>query len=195
MKYLFGWAMVVALVAADTGLAIDSCPFACGDLNGDGTIDISDFGLFVSCMDQAPDSSQECFCSDLDGSTSTDLADFAFFTLIFEAVSDEGPPGCSGAIGTTANLTAYRPQHRGGYAPFARSAVSDADEESATLGPGIRINNPGDVYPFGEDDLIEVALLVGSPGAQLALRRTDSALAVWTTRHKVAGSEIVFVNN
>ena len=92
-------------------------------------------------------------------------------------------------------MTAFRPQHGGGYAPFARTAVPDADEESVTLGPGIRINEPGDTDPGGEDDLIEIELTIDPPGAQLALRRGGSALRVWTTRDKLAGTEIAFVDD
>ena len=92
-------------------------------------------------------------------------------------------------------MTAFRPQHGGGYAPFARTAVPGADEDSATLGPGIRINEPGDTDPAGEDDLIEIELVIDPPGAQLALRRSDPALRVWTTRDKSPGTEIAFVDD
>jgi len=92
-------------------------------------------------------------------------------------------------------LTAYRPQHGAGYLPFTRTAVSEADEESDTRGPGIRINAPADVDPAGEDDLIEVVVETTRPGVVLALRRSAAALRVWMTRDKQAGSEIAFVGD
>jgi hypothetical protein len=92
----------------------------------------------------------------------------------------------------TANLTAYRPQRGGGYAPFLRTAVAEQDEDDAELGPGIRLNVPGDNDPAGEDDLIEVRLDVNPPGAQVVLRRGDAALAVWLTRNKAPGTQIAF---
>ncbi len=89
-----------------------------------------------------------------------------------------------------AKATAYRPQHGAGYAPFARTAVSDADEESPTLGPGIRINNPGDTDPNGEDDLIEVEFQIAPADLKFALRRDPNNLAAWQNRNKT--NEIAF---
>lgn len=89
-------------------------------------------------------------------------------------------------------LTAHRPRHGAGYAPFVRTPVDDADEESPTLGPGIRIN--GDVDPGVEDDLIEVAVDVAPANASFVLRRGTADLAVWTTPDKGPGSEVAFTN-
>lgn len=188
-------ALIAVLAVTGSAFAADSCPFTCGDLNGDNTIDLADFDEFANCLGQSPGSSQECFCSDMDGSEAIDLRDFALFAVVFQRASDEAPPGCTGALGSTADLTAYRPQHGSGYAPFVRTAVDEADEESPTHGPGIRINEPGDVDPAGEDDLIEVELSIDPAGAQLALRRSDAAIHVWTTREKLAGTQIAFVND
>lgn len=190
-----GLTFIAVLALTAPVFAADSCPFACGDLNGDSEIELADFQEFASCMGQAPDSSQECFCADMDGSGAIDLRDFALFTPVFGQTSDEAPPGCSGAWGSTAEMTAFRPQHGGGYAPFVPTAVDEAEENSAALGPGIRINEPGDTDPDGEDDLIEVHLTIDPPGAQLALRRSDAVLRVWTTRDKQAGTEIAFVDH
>jgi hypothetical protein len=188
-------ALLLALPSSELLLAADSCPFTCGDLNGDNTIDLADYSDFAGCMGQLPGASQECFCSDMDGSGTIDLRDFALLAVVFGQVSDEVPPGCSGALGSIADLTAYRPQHGAGYTQFARTAVDDADEDSATLGPGIRINAPGDTDPAGEDDLIEVLLTIDPPGAMLALRRSNAALEVWTTRDKQPGTDIAFTDN
>ena len=186
---------MIAFATSGFAAAADPCIFTCGDLNGDGVVDVIDFDAFLDCMAQPPGSAPECACADMDGSGAIDMRDFAVFSVLFGAASDETPPDCTGAFAASANLTAYRPQHGAGYAPFARTAVSEADEESDTRGPGIRINAPGDVDPAGEDDLIEVRLNVDPPGAALALRRSDVALRVWTTRNKQGGTEIAFVND
>jgi len=187
------WVVAAAVLASAGRAALaDDCLNTCGDLNGDGTVEFVDFAGFAECMGQPPGSSPECTCADLDGSGTIDVADFALFAALFGASSDEVPPYCTGASAATANLTAYRPQHGAGYAPFARTAVAEADEESATLGPGIRINAPGDSDPAGEDDLIEVALTLDPPGAALALWRSSPALRVWLTRDRQPGSEIPF---
>jgi hypothetical protein len=171
------------------------CPFQCADVDGDGLIDDGDYVLFASCLGQDPQSASACTCSDMDGNGAIDLRDFALFMLLFQDVSDEVPPGCSGAIGSTTNLTAYRPQHGNGYAPFPRTPVPENLEFDALLGPGIRVNQPGDDDPQGEDDLIELTVDVDPPGAALALRRSQGALRVWTSRIKSPGTEIVFTND
>src|SRR5262249_36771215 len=88
-----------------------------------------------------------------------------------------------------------RPQHGTGYFPFSKTAVAEADEESDTRGPGIRINPPGDADLQGEDDLIEILVETSQPMIPLALRRTNAALHVWTTRTKQAGTEIPFTGD
>jgi hypothetical protein len=131
----------------------------------------------------------------MNGSGAIDLRDFSLFTQVFLLASDEGPPNCSGALGSFVNLTAFRPQHGAGYAPFAKSVVAEADEASFEFGPGIRMNSPGDIDPAGEDDLVEMLVTIDPPGAALRLVRSDAALRVWTTRTKAAGTEIAFVDN
>ena len=181
------------LLIAQAACAGITCPYSCGDITGDGFVDLDDFAAFNACMGTAP-ATQDCVCSDMNGDGGVDLADYALFTLVFAGSSDEMPPACTGASAEpiTASLTAYRPQNGAGYAPLARIAVADADEVSPTYGPGIRINAPGDNDPAGEDDLIEVLVTVDPPGAAVALRRGDSALRVWTTRDKQPGTEIAF---
>lgn len=173
----------------------DGCPFQCADLDGDGSIDHTDYESFAACLSEDPQSVQACACADLDGDNRIDLRDFALFARLFQNVSDEVSPGCTGAIGSTVNLTAYRPQHGTGYAPFTRTPVPDQLETDSLLGPGIRMNQPGDADPQGEDDLIEVTLDVDPPGAALALRRDQDTLSVWTSRTKTPGTEIVFVDD
>lgn len=186
---------LVALVACGWPAAGDPCLFPCGDIDGDGVIDVLDFEAMSTCMGQPPASSPSCTCSDMDGSGEIDLRDFALLQVLFGAGSDEAPPNCTGAVAASANLTAYRPQHGAGYAPFVRTAVSESDEQSTTRGPGVRRNALGDIDPAGEDDLIEVRLDVDPPGARLALRRSAASLRAWTTRNQQPGTEIAFVGD
>lgn len=91
-------------------------------------------------------------------------------------------------------LTAYRPQNRTGYLPFARTAVPEGLEDDAEFGPGIRVNGAGESDPAGEDDLIEIE--VGRVlQNELVLARSGPELAVWRTRTKQAGTEVAFVND
>ncbi|MBK8913547.1 MAG: hypothetical protein IPM64_02920 [Phycisphaerales bacterium] len=175
-----------------TRTAAQPCTSACGDFSGDAFVSAPDVAPFLDCLGQPVDPPSPCRCADLDGSGAVGMADVALFQRLFGAGSDEAAPHCTGAAPAAANLTAYRPQHRGGYAPFQRTAISEADEADLLLGPGIRRNAPADVDPFGEDDLIEVQLDVAPAGAALALRRGDPALRVWTTRTRQAGTEIAF---
>ena len=93
-------------------------------------------------------------------------------------------------IGVGIGLTAYRPMHPpGGYAPFQKTAVAEADEVDTKLGPGIRINGDDDdgngtdrnqsSTNLQENDLIEV-LIESIPGQNnLVLEVTHSGLFVW----------------
>ena len=94
-------------------------------------------------------------------------------------------------IGVGIGLTAYRPMHPpGGYAPFQKTAVAEADETDTKLGPGIRINGDDDdgggvadryesFTNTQENDLIEV-LIESIPGQNnLVLEVTHSGLFVW----------------
>jgi hypothetical protein len=190
-----GVLVVLTLIAARAAWAADPCAFTCGDLDGDAVVGAGDFLAFADCLGQTPEIVPACVCGDLDGNGVVDLHDLALLALVYGRFSDELPPDCTGAPGVLANLTAYRPRHGAGYAPFARTAVAEADEESATRGPGIRRNAPGDLDPSGEDDLIEITVRVDPPGAALALRRSSAALAVWTTSNKAAGTALGFVDN
>jgi hypothetical protein len=95
------------------------------------------------------------------------------------------------------NLTAYRPmQGPNNYAPFSRTAVAEADEESETLGPGIRLNTDhdngdqqvqdrqliGSTIP-NENDLIEINV-VGSPGMNNLVLEVPEELALYLYHSK-----------
>lgn len=190
-----GPAAAVLLATAGTAHAGEPCQLACGDLTGDGRADQLDLDPLLACLEAPPAAGPPCHCADIDGNGLVNLADVAAFQRLVGGEYDDRPPACSGVRAATANLTAYRPQHGPGYAPFARTAVAELDELDPLRGPGIRVHAPGDVDPAGEDDLIEVELAVDPPGAALALRRTDAALRVWTSRNRQSGSEIAFIGD
>lgn len=162
------------------------CSPCSGDLDANGLLDGRDIQGFIDCL-LAPPPAGAC-CTGQDGCVETTASSCAGIWL--GPASDCQTSSC--AFGA---LTAYRPQHGAGYFPFAQTAVLDADEESASTGPGIRINVPGDSDPSGEDDLVEVLIENTRPGVAVALRRTHSALRAWTTRTKLAGTEIAFTTD
>ncbi|MHB1156735.1 MAG: hypothetical protein ACYC26_07835 [Phycisphaerales bacterium] len=91
-----------------------------------------------------------------------------------------------------AGMTAYRPRHGAGYAPFTRTAVPEEQEEDAAKGPGIRINN-NDTDPDGEDDLIEVEIKRSSSNVELALHRGSGVIKVFRSAEKQ--NEISFTSD
>jgi hypothetical protein len=104
---------------------------------------------------------------------------------------------------TLADLTAYRPMHTtGGYGLFEKTAVPEEDEQSATRGPGIRINNDDDNgneladrgesnQVFFENDLIEVQIELPEGQSGLVLETPNvNDLLLWTTADK--GESIPF---
>lgn len=152
------------------------------DDNGDGVADPNDNCPYVDNPDQA----------DTDGDGIGDACD----PNDGSGGGDGGCPESDPNQPVWGDLTAYRPQHALlSYAPFQRHAVSESDEQSFSLGPGIRINAPGDTDPMGEDDLIELDIAVWPPGADVVLRRTDPALRVWLTANKAPGSQLVFTDD
>ncbi|MCG8405902.1 MAG: hypothetical protein MI923_11970 [Phycisphaerales bacterium] len=157
-----------------------------GDFDNDGEVNGQDMQPLLDCLLVPPETGACC-----EPSTACFLANEA------ECQGGWFGPGssCDPDPCITGDMTAYRPQHGAGYFPFARTAVSDFDEESSTQGPGIRINAPSDDDPMGEDDLIEVTLAIDQPGAEVALRRSHGHLKVWTTRTKDVGTEIPFLND
>ncbi|HUU83155.1 MAG TPA: hypothetical protein VM243_06585 [Phycisphaerae bacterium] len=46
-------------VSTPSVLAVDSCPFACGHVDGNGVIEPADFDEFASCMGQVPGAARE----------------------------------------------------------------------------------------------------------------------------------------
>lgn len=167
-------------------LGASGCSVCAGDLDENGVLDGRDIQLFVDCL-LTPQPIGAC-CTGADVCALTIQSSCAGIWLGAGSI-------CQLNSCRFGNLTAYRPQHGAGYFPFAKTAVSEADEENAVSGPGIRINAPGDGDPFGEDDLIELTIENNQPGIALALRRTNSALRVWTTRTKLPGTEILFTND
>ena len=162
------------------------CAPCAGDADGDAVLDGRDIAAFVQCQLNPPPTGACCS----DAATCAVTPASACGGLWLGAGSS-----CAGSACGFGRLTAYRPQFGAGYFPFTKTAVADADEESATLGPGIRMNPPGEVDPAGEDDLIEVLVESTRPEIPVVLRRSSSALRVWTTRNKTPGTELVFVDN
>lgn len=173
---------VDALVQGASG-----CSACAGDLDDNGLFDGLDVQPFIDCLQGPPPPMGAC-CTATDTCIVTLQSGCAGVWLGPDSTCEPNP--C--AFG---NLTGYRPQHGAGYFPFAKTPVAEADEESTSTGPGIRINAPGDSDPAGEDDLIELLIENDQPGIPLSLRRTHNALRAWTTRTKVAGTEIPFTDD
>ncbi len=167
-------------------LGASGCAVCTADVDENGILDGRDIQPFIDCL-LTPQPMGAC-CTGADACALTTQSGCT--GIWFGAESTCQLNSCR-----FGNLTAYRPQHGAGYFPFAKTAVSEADEENAASGPGIRINSPGDSDPFGEDDLVELLIENNQPGIALALRRTNSALRVWTTRTKSPGTEIPFTND
>lgn len=162
------------------------CSACAGDFDESGTTDALDIQPFIDCL-LTPQPLGACCVA---GDTCTAVPEFACNGLWF------GPDTiCEPGICSFGTLTAYRPRHGAGYFPFTRTAVAEADEDSLTRGPGIRINAPGDDDLSGEDDLIEVVVQRTVPGIDLALRQSGGALHVWTTPTKTPGTEILFIGD
>lgn len=167
-------------------LGAPGCSVCAADVDENGILDGRDIQPFIVCL-LTPQPMGAC-CTGADACALTTQSGCAGIWL--------GPESaCQSNSCRFSNLTAYRPQHGAGYFPFAKTAVSETDEENAASGPGIRINSPGDSDPFGEDDLVELSIENSQPGIALALRRSNSALRVWTTRNKLPGTEILFTND
>jgi hypothetical protein len=96
------------------------------------------------------------------------------------------------AIPARQGLTAFRPQHGAGYAPFVQKRVPEELEEDPARGPGIRVNGLGELDPAGEDDLVEV-IVSREVDATLVLERSGPQLSVWRTRDRRPGMELPFV--
>lgn len=173
-------------VAAFVDLLINEsspCSPCAGDALADSELNGLDIQPFVDCL-LTPQPTGAC-C--VDGNTCMITTEQACTGLwLGQDTTCQQSPCAFG------NLTAYRPRHGAAYFPFTKTAVADADEESPTFGPGIRINSPGDADTSGEDDLIEVLVVSAAPSIPVVLHRSDAALRVWTTSNKSPGTEILF---
>lgn len=133
--------VLVAVVISGGAEAGGESSCLCGDIDGDNSIDLSDFSLFSGCFGQDVSSSFggiSCSCSNLDGSgNKIDLTDFAIFSLLF---------------GTTPNGEACLGQHGDDCADGIDNEDVDelidcADLECAgATGPGGQICNPEGEY-------------------------------------------------
>jgi hypothetical protein len=166
------------------------------DVNRDCLVNISDLGVILANFGLSQAAPEQ---GDADNDQDVDITDLGLVLAAFGAdcgeLLDPNEPDPNEPDTSTADLTAHRPRHGPGYAPFVRTPVSDADEDSSTLGPGIRLNHPGDADPVAEDDLIEITLMISPADTDFVLRRENANLMVWTTPDKQGGSEIAFIND
>jgi hypothetical protein len=72
------------------------CEATCGDLNGDGSVNLRDFAQFTSCFFGRSWHSPVCGCGDLNGDTRIDMADFAAMIAALENPAKTVPPDCPG---------------------------------------------------------------------------------------------------
>jgi hypothetical protein len=79
---------------AGGAVAIDGCPFTCGQLAGGPEVDLVDFGAFQVCFGQPTTESVACACADLNGSGTIDLGDFAILVNLVGKESSNTPPNC-----------------------------------------------------------------------------------------------------
>ncbi len=112
---------VEALVQEASG-----CSSCGGDLDDNGLLDGRDIQPFVDCLLSPPPPMGAC-CTGTDACVVSLQSSYAGLWMGPDSTCQPNP--C--AFG---NLTAYRPQHGAGYFPFAKTAVAEADEESAASG-------------------------------------------------------------
>lgn len=71
----------------------------CGDLDGEGTVDMADFATFVMCFERIHPSidcpADALVCSDLNDNGRIDLVDFATFAVVFGLPATGSPPNCT----------------------------------------------------------------------------------------------------
>ncbi len=74
-------------------LTVDAAVVA-ADFDGDGDVDLADFGFLQMCFSGAntPPNQQECIAADIDGDTDVDLGDFAVYQGCFNGPNQ--PPAC-----------------------------------------------------------------------------------------------------
>ena len=74
------------------------CANACGDLNGDSAVNLSDFSTFAVCFGLSyptPACGMPSFeCADLNGDATVDLVDFSTFSVLFGSVAAGTVPNC-----------------------------------------------------------------------------------------------------
>lgn len=79
-------------------LLCQSGPCTCGDLDGNGIVNLNDLATFVSCFGLGvPVGSCDAVilsCSDLDGIGGVDLNDFLTFVQAYDTAPTNSPPNC-----------------------------------------------------------------------------------------------------
>lgn len=80
--------------ASLTLIGLYPCSSVCGDLNGDGRVDLRDVAEMQLCFGGRQWASPICACADLDGDTRIDLSDHAAFVSALQSPSKNAPPDC-----------------------------------------------------------------------------------------------------
>ena len=112
---------------SDTWFGLTTSACRCGDLSGDGLVNLSDLATFALCFGQSTPvpgcDADDLFCCDLDGDGWVDLADFSTFALLFFLPPAGEPPYC---------LDLDRDGYNG---PLASG--DDCDDGNAQVNPGV----------------------------------------------------------
>lgn len=80
--------------ASLTLIGVYPCANRCGDLTGDGAVDLRDVAVFQNCFGDPSYSSTACACSDLNGDTRIDLFDHAALVSALQSPTKNAPPDC-----------------------------------------------------------------------------------------------------
>ncbi len=80
--------------ASLTLLGVHPCASSCGDLNGDGAVDLRDVAAFILCFAGRAWDSAVCGCGDLNGDTLIDLSDHAALVAALQSPGTNTPPDC-----------------------------------------------------------------------------------------------------
>ena len=80
--------------ASLTLIGVYPCANRCGDLTGDGAVDLRDVAVFQNCFGGPSYSSAACACADLNGDTDINLFDLPAFVSALISPTKQLPPDC-----------------------------------------------------------------------------------------------------
>ncbi len=86
------------------------------DFDGDGDVDMEDFGHFQVCLTGpfVPQSNPDCLDARLDGDNDVDQSDFFVFQACMSGPDLPAPPGCAGSIGPSDPIPPRPPEAMSG---------------------------------------------------------------------------------